>query len=122
MTAEEKRKALDMYNEGNSMDEIAKELHFCRATIVRNLPSGVAKKGRKIKDVIYPGIVKWLIKNRVTLAELNRKAFGNDSQHMSVILHGKIDPRKSTIDKILAATGMTYEEAFGTAEDVKGHE
>lgn len=122
MTAEEKRKAAELYAAGKSMEEIAKELNYCRATISRNLPSGMARRGRKAKGIIYPYIEKWMQVNNVSIAELNRRMFGNNNPHMFMILHGKIMPNKVTIDKILAETGLTYEEAFRTAEDVNAHE
>lgn len=74
------------------------------------------------KNIVYPGIAKWLAKNNMTIEALNKKARLNSFAHLWNILNGVIDPRKKTIDKILAATGLTYEEAFGNAEDVKADE
>lgn len=122
MTAEEKIIAQEMYKEGKSTASIAKELHYSSATIARNLFGGNGKAGRRLENAIYPGLVKWLADNNKTVTDFNVMVCGKKNQQMSLILHGTTMPNKRTIDKILAITGLTYEEAFRTAEDVKANE
>ena len=54
--------------------------------------------------------------NRVGIAPLTRKIYGNagtESQNrISAYLKGYNELRKEMIDKLLAITGLTYEEAF----------
>lgn len=120
MTNEEKRIAQEMYLDGKCMDEIAKEMHYCSVTISRNLPDEIKVPYRRAKKIVYPGMTKWLTANKMSVKEFADKIKGTADDkapytpHILMILHGKINPRKTMIDKILAVTGLTYEEAFRT--------
>lgn len=72
----------------------------------------MSKPRGKHAACIYPGIDAWLRSHNTSVM-----AFGNSIElpytHIYHIVVGKVSPTKRTIDKILRATGMTYEEAFG---------
>lgn len=118
MTNEEKRIAQEMYLEGKNIASIAKMLNYCHSTISKCLPAEIKIAYHRPTKIIYPGITKWLAVNRSTVKALSEKiGEGNKEPHLSAILHGKVSPRKTTIDKILAVTGLTYEEAFSTGNE-----
>jgi transcriptional regulator with XRE-family HTH domain len=71
------------------------------------------------KDMcIYPNVRKWLNENKITYRELQRR-LGWETCSANYIyigdwLRGKTYPRKKVIDKLLSATGLTYEKFFET--------
>ena len=67
---------------------------------------------RKYK-VIYPNIYKWIEDHGMTYLDFAAYCDLADNA-VGHLLYGFTDPKKITIDKILDATGMTYEEAFKT--------
>lgn len=68
------------------------------------------------KQCVYPGVRRWMNENKVTFAEFIRRhgktLHEQNYATLKSVLNGSTDPRKSTIDKILCITGMSYEEAF----------
>ena len=64
----------------------------------------------------YPNIRKWLNDNKVSVPELVRRTglanCAGNFYRMRSILKGETEPRKSTIDKLIAITGMPYEVLF----------
>lgn len=67
---------------------------------------------------VYPNVRKWLNDNKMTTAEMVRrmgcKNHTNTNQSMRNYLRGKDYPPKLKIDKLLAITGLTYEQFFET--------
>ena len=68
------------------------------------------------KNCIYKNLRKWMNENAVSFAELLRRlglesASGNMAR-LHTQLRGKVELRKSTIDKLIAVTGMRYEVLF----------
>ena len=68
------------------------------------------------EEVVYPHLRKWLNENKVARNEFARRlgigpSPGN-SNRISAWFRGTCYPNKSSIDKILAATGLTYEKLF----------
>lgn len=61
-----------------------------------------------VSKVKYTGLRKWMIKNRINIAELERQC----RCRLMQCLVKEFEPRKSTIDDILRVTGLTYEECF----------
>lgn len=66
--------------------------------------------------VVYPHLRKWLNDNKITRREFIKRmgyaySAGIDSR-LSVWFRGKSYPQKPTIDKIIAVTGLTYEQLF----------
>ena len=73
------------------------------------------------KEVIYPKLRRWLNENRVCRSEFVRRLGnvpGNNTIYsVSDWFAGRYFPRKGVIDRMLAVTGLTYEELFATEED-----
>lgn len=61
----------------------------------------------------YPRIIDYMREHKLTLNKFADKA-GVARVTIATMLEGITIPNKSTIDKVLNATGMTYEEAFKT--------
>lgn len=59
----------------------------------------------------YPSIEKYMIDHNLSLREFSRRC-DMPSSTMCRLLKGDTEPTKSTIDKILAATGLSYDECF----------
>ena len=65
---------------------------------------------------IYTNLRKWMNKNEVSFAELLRRmgkerASGNLTR-LHEQLRGKVELKKSTIDQLIAVTGIRYEKLF----------
>ena len=74
-------------------------------------------KGSAVNSVVYPGIAAWLDRNNVTVCGL-AKRMGCDYRMQACVykaLAGKTMPNLRMVLKLLDATGMTFEEAFGGA-------
>lgn len=63
----------------------------------------------------FPEIKKYISKNNISLRDFS-KCCGMPVSTMSRIVNGKVDVQKSSIDKILKTTGMSYEECFKEEE------
>ena len=66
---------------------------------------------------VYPALRNWMNDNRVTVAELFRRLYGDEARlntrpRFYDLLKGKIDMKKRDIDALMRVTGMTYEELF----------
>lgn len=74
------------------------------------------------KGCRYVNLRNWLNKEKLTQAELIRRlgyeVLKPTRERIWNILSGKLELRKSEIDKLIALTGLTYEQLF--AEDEKG--
>jgi transcriptional regulator with XRE-family HTH domain len=70
----------------------------------------------------YVNLRNWLNKEKLTQAELIRRlgyeVLKPTRNRIWNILSGRLELRKSEIDKFIALTGLTYEQLF--AEDEKG--
>ena len=67
---------------------------------------------------IYPFLRRWMNNNKVGKRELLRRmgleAYPKNSTYLYNVMTGRRSPRKTYIDLMLQATGMTYEELFYT--------
>ena len=67
---------------------------------------------------IYPNLRRWMNDNKVGKRELLRRmgmeAYPRACQDLSIVMAGRKSPRKAYIDRMLQATGLTYEEMFYT--------
>ena len=73
-------------------------------------------------QVVYPNLRRWLNENKVGKFELIRR-MGNIANGGAVAsigrwLRGDCYPSKLVIDKLIAATGLTYEQLFETGDGV----
>ena len=64
----------------------------------------------------YPSIEKYMADHNLTLREFARRC-DMPSSTICRLLNGQTEPSKSTIDKILGVTGLSYEVCF--REDYK---
>ena len=62
-------------------------------------------------EMKYPSIEKYMTDHNLSLREFARRC-DMPSSTMCRLLNGQTEPSKSTIDKILAETGLSYEECF----------
>ena len=61
---------------------------------------------------VYPNLEQWVNKHLDgNWNELSRRA-GINCKTLHTLAIGVRNPQKDTIDKVLKATGLTYEEAF----------
>lgn len=100
------------YQTGLSMSYISR---LCRATEEEAINGKIRENKQAAKRCIYPNISEWLLKNNCSFTELAYQA-GLDTETARQFLIGKSKGSKTTIDKILFATKMTYEVAFATCE------
>jgi len=115
MTAEQIAKAVDLALAGVVMPEIAArlELDEYKLRVAFGKMNIAAGKSRYNGRCIYKGLGRWLRANGTR--ELAKMA-GMHVSHVNEIAAGK-SISKRTIDKILKATGMTYEECFAEEEE-----
>lgn len=111
MTKEQKLEACSMRFDGVSLQEIADHFGVSEKYISRIVPICNHVSRRRSNPIIYKNIERYLEENAIPI-ELFASISGTSRQAMSAILSGKNSPSKRTVDKILEATGMTYEEAF----------
>lgn len=115
MTNEVKAQMFKMRLDGYTLQAIADKFGVTKQYVSMILPpmkQGYKATPSKTLEIIkYPNIEKWMRENQCNMKRLS------DLTGMGVMrirrgLCGEIDMHKSTIDKILEVTGMTYEEAF----------
>jgi hypothetical protein len=70
---------------------------------------------------IYPNLRRWMNDEKCSRNELLRRMgftpLAVNSCKLSEIMSGECYPRKPYIDKLLQATGMTYEKLFALEDD-----
>ena len=118
---ERKAKMIEMKKNGVTYAEIGKTFNLSKQRVYSIIGGQFKAYYRELtpEDCIYPNVRKWLNDNRISRAELCRRVYGSNNSNARTSNHnfltGKArDMRKSTIDKYLKATGLTYEELFET--------
>lgn len=117
MTKREQMQALR--DHGMTYQAIAEEFGCTRQYVYQMIGTGEGAHFRLVtKDgCIYPGLRRWMNENLCSRQELLRRmgriAWPNSAARLTAYLRGYCEPSKRTIDDILKATGMTYEECFG---------
>lgn len=107
---------ISMRTEGYDFGEIAAHFGVSKPTAIRRV-KGLCKDVCKTRgqepriDIVYPAIGKWMRTNNVTVSDFASKS-GIDLTSCYKILSGKVEPRKTNIDRILAVTGGKYETTF----------
>lgn len=108
MTREQKVEAYSMLLDGCTMQEVGEKFGVSKQYIQTLFPALGRCGGR---GYIYPNISKWMYENRVS-----GTAFADlldvSPSVASYWFRGIHEPKKCFIDRVLAVTGMTYEEAF----------
>lgn len=117
---------IEAYNEGEKTAAIAKEFGITDTYVCRILSQSrkndmydVAVARRSNAECVrYPGLQKWMKDNDFTLTKLSERSglnYATLRYDLSMYSSKQCDPKKFTIDAILAVTGLTYEQAFGEA-------
>lgn len=123
MTYENKQKIVQMRVMGYTQQEIADELGTTKQNISLFL-NGLAserKRGFKPFECVYPGLKAWMFKRRCSLPKLIKDIkIWNSYPPLHDRMSGKREFKISEVKAILAYTGLTFEEAFGQAEDAPG--
>lgn len=115
MTKDDKVLAYSMRLDGYSFREIAEKLGVSIQAVQKAIPPVENRVIKRTVTCIYPNIYAWMRKNDINIDKLSNLC---SVSYMTIkrMLIGESETRKSTIDKILEVTGMTYEEAFKKAE------
>ena len=99
----------EKYAAGMTQRAIADEYGVSQALIQKRC--GGPYRGYRKSEIVYKGIENYLNEH-----ELSTRSFADfvDMNYAALyyILTGKHEPSKKSIDRILKATGLTYEEAF----------
>lgn len=109
-------------DQGMTYQAIADEMGCSRQYVYQMIGTGEGAQFRYItkEGCIYPGLRKWMNENLCGRTELLRRMgrfqWPRSAARLGTYLRGECEPSKSTIDDILKATGLTYEECFGGVE------
>ena len=120
MTNEQILEMVTMRVNGATLREIAEKFNISREYVRQCMPKQMVTNQlveNGWESIIYPALKEWVKEHEFSNADLAKKT-GTSQQHINAFLRGNFNPRKSTIDKILALTGMTYEQAFRKDGDV----
>lgn len=116
MTNHEKAQMYKMRLEGYTLQEIANQFSVSKQRVAQILPP--LKQGYRalrpdmLNKIVYPNLREWMRKNTCTTRMLCDMTGTSYMSLFRGLQNAKYELRKSTIDKILEVTGMTYEEAF----------
>ena len=72
---------------------------------------GVRMGKHSTMKMMYPNLAEWLDSENLSYIEVADE-LGMSKATLYNVIYGIVDPRKSTIDRLLKLSGMTYEEAF----------
>nr|DAJ48863.1 MAG TPA: Protein of unknown function (DUF2774) [Caudoviricetes sp.] len=112
-----------MRDKGMTFQQIADELGVTRQRVAQYCAGVNAKHYRFCgeKTCVYVGLRNWMNENRVSITALLQMmgyVFAPESnERWKRKLAGKSALRIDEIKRILAVTGMTFEQAFGRVED-----
>lgn len=99
----------EKYANGATQRELAEEYGVSQALIQKRC-GGPYRKYNK-KHIVYPAIEKYMKDHGLSNRKLALNA-GMNYVALYYVLTGQHEPSKTTIDKILAYTGLKYEDAF----------
>ena len=104
-----------MRERGVSYTDIAQILGVTRQAVHQlvNYRAGDSFHAEPVSKIRYIGLRNWMLNNRVGFSKLS-KLCGVANLH--TCLTGPTSPNKRSIDAILRATGLTYEECFKEEE------
>lgn len=114
-----KQQKMELREQGMTYKQIAEHLGISYQAVAASLAGYAPCRFHWITEsqCIFPGLRNWMNENKTTLPELVRRCgyapLPTTLSRMRDYLCGRSDMRKKTIDKILCATGLTYEDAFG---------
>lgn len=102
---------------GLTYEATGKALGISKQRVHQIVAASVSGRECLGKKIIYPNLLMWSIEHKVTREEfLRRMGYPTDKSHKNAlnrVLNGVCMPKKDYIDKMLLATGLTYEVLFG---------
>lgn len=110
MTNEQKLIALKMILDGRSYKEVGQ--HFLiDPKVIRKMFSAVVGKEEKISDKKYKWFHEYIMKKYGSVKGFSEKTGGVSAQTIGFLLDGE-NTTKRVIDKMIAVTGLKYEQMF----------
>lgn len=119
----QEKQAVKRFMEGESIENITRDMGISEEQLRAALNARLnACKGAAAKydRMVFPNLAKLFLDGHVSLRRLAMESKMSPAC-MSKLLIGMHEPRLTTIEKILAATGMTFEEAFARKEEPDAH-
>lgn len=110
MTNDERIKAFTMRLDGKTWEEIGDVLHYAPCTARADIVRCINAAPRKIR-CCYPAIRRVIIDQYGSIRNFSAVC-GFHSNTIRLVLSGRCRPSRRVADAILAATGLSYEEAF----------
>ena len=113
---------LELREHGLTYREIADRLGISYQSVSQSLSKYNGTHFRVVKPsrCIFKGLREWMNQNKITTAEMCRilglLPVTNSIGRVRRNMNGTVDFRKSDIDKVLNASNMTYEQAFGEVD------
>ena len=113
--------------QGMTYKEIATKIGVTKQRVAQIIGKQSIPHFRPIihEDCIFPNLMKWMNENKVSRKEFCRRMNGGDAcdaSYFTKIMRGEKDIQKSTIDKMLKVTGLTYEVMFYEEKECVGGE
>lgn len=104
---ERARQAREMHERGATWDEVGAFFGVSRqrANQMANYEPGTRVHKEVLKKLPFKGLREWMLENNVSIKELQRRTG-------AYVLRNGNGITKRSIDAILLATGLTYEECF----------
>ena len=119
LTIDQKVEMYRMRLEGKSYQAIADRFGVSRQYVYKLFSQKCKSEPYRNVNVPYTGLKKWMNESRYSIAELARESGCTDNHSYVTItsyLKGSQRMDIDSIRKILRFTGLTFEEAFGEAE------
>lgn len=119
LTIDQKVEMYRMRLEGKSYQVIADRFGVSRQYVYQLIGQQCKSEPYRNVNVPYTGLKKWMNESRYSVAELSRESGCTDNHSKGTIasyLQGSPRMDIDSIRKILRFTGLTFEEAFGEAE------
>lgn len=119
MTTGNINRMIEMRTNGATIQQIADKFGVSKQyihTLIPRFNHQIRKPNYSVW--VYPEIAEYCECNNLGISDIENE-FGIAYSAFYNIMTGKCSPRKTTIDKILKATLMKYEEAFKTKEELK---
>jgi YesN/AraC family two-component response regulator len=122
---EKQEKMIELRKQGMTYQEIANVLGCSKSYVGQLIGKNEECKFRPLteKDCIYVGIRNWMNTNKISKMHFIRLIYGYvhpETYHRYMHIFNGGGCYKSTVDKILSVTGLTYEEAFKLDGDDNG--
>jgi transcriptional regulator with XRE-family HTH domain len=113
-----KEEILNLTDEGYNFSEIAKKCGVTRQYVSLVLCGTELSDFRRLDETkcVFPKFVEWWNRNRMTypkfFARMGMSYHTTNVDRLKKYMYGKRNPTKGYIDKLISATGLTYEEIF----------